>query len=161
MKSGDIKKIDKASIIQLCSSQVVIDLKSAVKELVENSLDAGAKNIGKLSIDHQFIDIKFYNYGLQGFEVVDDGSGIKEVDFDILAKRGTTSKISEFDDIYAVKTMGFRGEALSSLCNIANLTIQTKQASQSTGWFVKFNRMGDVLSKEQMAKKVSVFFIMY
>ena len=161
MKSGDIKKIDKASIIQLCSSQVVIDLKSAVKELVENSLDAGAKNIGKLSIDHQFIDIKFYNYGLQGFEVVDDGSGIKEVDFDILAKRGTTSKISEFDDIYAVKTMGFRGEALSSLCNIANLTIQTKQASQSTGWFVKFNHMGDVISKEQMAKKVSVFLIMY
>jgi len=66
---------------------------------------------------------------LQGYEVVDDGSGIKEVDFDILAKRGTNSKNSEFDDIYAVKTMGFRGEALSSLCNIANLTIQTKQAS--------------------------------
>ena len=94
---------------------------------------------------------------MQGFEVVDDGSGIKEVDFDILAKRGTTSKISEFDDIYAVKTMGFRGEALSSLCNIANLTIQTKQASQSTGWVVKFNHMGDVLTKEQMAKKVSSF----
>jgi DNA mismatch repair ATPase MutL len=58
--------------------------------------------------------------------VVDDGSGIKEVDFDILAKRGTTSKISEFEDIYSVRTMGFRGEALSSMCNIANLTIQTK-----------------------------------
>ena len=97
---------------------------------------------------------------MQGFEVVDDGSGIKEVDFDILAKRGTTSKISEFDDIYAVKTMGFRGEALSSLCNIANLTIQTKQASQSTGWVVKFNHMGDVLTKEQMAKKVSSVLLM-
>lgn len=55
--------------------------------------------------------------------MIDDGSGIKEVDFDIIAKRGTTSKISEFDDIYAVKTMGFRGEALSSICNIANLTL--------------------------------------
>ena len=86
--------------------------------------------------------------------MVDDGSGIKEVDFDIVAKRGTTSKISEFDDIFAVKTMGFRGEALSSLCNIGNLTIQTKQPSQSTGWAVKFNHMGEVLSKEQMAKKV-------
>ena len=54
MNLGDIKKIDKASIIQLCSSQVVIDLKSAVKELVENSLDAGAKNIGKDSIHYRF-----------------------------------------------------------------------------------------------------------
>ncbi len=48
--SGDIKKIDKTSIIQICSSQVVIDLKSAVKELIENSLDAGAKNIGNKPI---------------------------------------------------------------------------------------------------------------
>lgn len=100
------------------------------------------------------LDIKFYNYGLNGFEVIDDGKGIKEVDFDVIAKRGTTSKISEFEDIYSVKTMGFRGEALSSLCNIANLSLQTKQPSQSTGWQVKFSHMGDVTSKEQMAKKV-------
>jgi len=51
---GDIKKIDKTSIIQICSSQVVIDLKSAVKELIENSLDAGAKNIGKLLEHHYY-----------------------------------------------------------------------------------------------------------
>jgi len=55
--------------------------------------------------------------------VVDDGKGIKEADFDVIAKRGTTSKIREFDDIYAIKSLGFRGEALSSLCNIANVTI--------------------------------------
>jgi DNA mismatch repair protein PMS2 len=81
-----------------------------------------------------FLDVKFNNYGLGGFEVIDDGHGIKEKDFEIVAKRGTTSKIAEFDDIYAVKTMGFRGEALSSLCNISNLVIQTKQAGQETGW---------------------------
>jgi DNA mismatch repair protein PMS2 len=54
MSAGDIKKIDKTSIIQICSSQVVIDLKSAVKELIENSLDAGAKNIGKLFENHSY-----------------------------------------------------------------------------------------------------------
>ena len=53
--------------------------------------------------------------------------------------------------------MGFRGEALSSLCNIANLVIQTKLESQRTGWQVKFTHMGDVISKEQMAKKVRMF----
>ena len=65
--------------------------------------------------------------GLNGFEVSDNGKGISEVDFEIIAKRGTTSKIREFDDIYAVKSLGFRGEALSSLCNIANVTIVTKR----------------------------------
>lgn len=131
-------------------------MKSAVKELVENSLDAAAKNIGNKYACSFNLDIKFYNYGLNGFEVIDDGKGIKEVDFHVIAKRGTTSKISEFEDIYSVKTMGFRGEALSSLCNIANLSLQTKQASQNTGWQVKFSHMGDVTSKEQMAKKVLI-----
>ncbi len=90
---------------------MIIDLKSAVKELVENSLDAGCKNM----------EIKFYASGLNGFEVIDDGKGINEEDFEIIAKRGTTSKISEFDDIYRVKSLGFRGEALSSLCNVASV----------------------------------------
>ena len=53
--------------------------------------------------------------------------------------------------------MGFRGEALSSLCNIANLTIQTKQRDQETGWLVTFDHLGNVVSKEKMAKKVREF----
>jgi DNA mismatch repair protein PMS2 len=56
---------------------------------------------------------------LHGFEVADNGCGIQEKDFEILAKRGTTSKISEFEDIYAIKSLGFRGEALSSICAMA------------------------------------------
>ena len=119
-----IRAIDKASILQICSSQVVIDLKSAVKELVENSIDA----------DSSMVEVKFYNSGMLGFEVTDNGKGVKEEDFEIIAKRGTTSKIREFDDIYQVKSLGFRGEALSSLCNIATLTILTKRADQETGW---------------------------
>ena len=53
----------------------------------------------------------------------DDGAGIGEKDFEIIAKRGTTSKIQEFEDIYQIKSLGFRGEALSSLCNVANVII--------------------------------------
>lgn len=121
---SDIKKIDSLSILQICSAQVVVDLKSAVKELVENSLDAGCKNM----------EIKFFGSGLNGFEVSDDGKGIKEEDFELIAKRGTTSKIREFEDIYAIKSLGFRGEALSSLCNIANVTISTKMEAWQTGW---------------------------
>jgi DNA mismatch repair protein PMS2 len=83
---AEIKAIDKASILQLCSSQVIIDLKSAVKELVENSVDAEAT----------VVEVKFFNSGLLGFEVTDNGKGVSEEDFEIIAKRGTTSKISEF-----------------------------------------------------------------
>ena len=61
---------------------------------------------------------KHFNSGLNGFEVTDNGKGIKEADFAIVCKRGTTSKIQDFSDIYSIKSLGFRGEALSSLCNI-------------------------------------------
>ena len=96
---------------------MVTDLKSAVKELVENSLDAECTNI----------EVKFSNSGLFGFEVTDNGKGIKETDFENICKRGTTSKIQNFDDIFSIKSLGFRGEALSSLCNISKVSILTKR----------------------------------
>ena len=67
-RGGSIQRIDKTSILQICSAQVVIDMKSAVKELVENSLDAGAT----------LLEIKFLSSGLNGFEVTDNGKGIGE-----------------------------------------------------------------------------------
>ena len=98
-------------------------------------------------------EAKFFSSGLNGFEVTDNGKGIREVDFEIIAKRGTTSKIAEFNDIYAVKSLGFRGEALSSLCNIADLTILTKRASDETGWSLKFDHLGNLTTKEKVSKK--------
>ena len=109
---------------------MVTDLKSAVKELVENSLDAESDQI----------EVKFFNFGLGGFEVTDNGKGIRQEDFKIVCKRGTTSKISEFNDIYSIKSLGFRGEALSSLCAMGVVTIATKQQTQETGWFLTFDK---------------------
>lgn len=99
------------------------------------------------------VDIKFFSSGLLGFEVSDNGKGICESDFDIIAKRGTTSKISEFEDIYAIKSLGFRGEALSSLCNIARVTISTKRKSDETGWHLKFDHMGNLVGKEKVSRQ--------
>jgi len=84
-----------------------------VKELVENSLDAGSTSI----------EVKFSTSGLNGFEVSDNGKGISQEDFPLVCKRGTTSKISEYADIFSIKSLGFRGEALSSLCNIGVVVI--------------------------------------
>ena len=142
IEGGAIKRIDKASVLQICSAQVVVDLKSAVKELVENSLDAEASQI----------EIKFIGSGLSGFEVSDDGVGISEKDFEMIAKRGTTSKISTYEEIYSLKSMGFRGEALSSLCNIANVTIQTKKRDANTGWVLKFDHSGTLVEKAPVAR---------
>lgn len=137
-----IKAIDKETVLQICSSQVVVDLKSAVKELVENSLDANSTQI----------DVKFFSSGLLGFEVIDNGKGIKEMDFENVCLRGTTSKIQDFEDIYKIKSLGFRGEALSSLCNIGTLSIMTKQKGCETGWSLKFNQLGVLISKEKCQK---------
>jgi len=86
--SSAIKSIDAASIHRITSGQVVIDLQTAVKELLENSLDAGATNIGGCSImlwlcsTHHVSEVKFKNHGLTSIEVVDNGSGIAEKDHD-------------------------------------------------------------------------------
>lgn len=84
---GSIKSLDKNSIHKLCSSQVVLTLGIAIKELIENSVDAGATKIGTnsyLFIESQIIEIKLKNYGSDSIEVIDDGSGINESDFNTL-----------------------------------------------------------------------------
>ena len=69
-----LNRIDQKSILQICSNQVITDLKGAIKELVENSIDANARTI----------EIKFIQYGLDGIEVADDGKGIHEGDYEIV-----------------------------------------------------------------------------
>jgi DNA mismatch repair protein PMS2 len=89
-------------------------LSSAVKELVENSLDAGATDI-KISLK---------DFGEEWFQVIDNGCGISLNNCKILALKHHTSKLSEFHDLQSLTTFGFRGEASSSLCALGNLTLK-------------------------------------
>lgn len=82
-----VKQIDQLSIHKITSGQVVIDLPTAVKELIENSLDAGATNLGKFlffrpTCSHYQEEVKFKQHGLDSIEVIDNGSGIDEKDHD-------------------------------------------------------------------------------
>ncbi|KIM43925.1 hypothetical protein M413DRAFT_371356 [Hebeloma cylindrosporum] len=104
-----IKAIDKSSIHRITSGQVVVDLQTAVKELLENSVDAGATNV----------EVRFKNFGLTSIEVVDNGSGIPENDHDSIALKHHTSKLETYSDLSSIHTFGFRGEALSSLCALS------------------------------------------
>ncbi|KAG1824903.1 DNA mismatch repair protein MutL [Suillus subaureus] len=131
---GSIRAIDGHSVHRITSGQVVIDLQTAVKELVENSLDARATNI----------EVRFLNYGLKSIEVIDNGCGIAPKDYDSVALKHHTSKLAAFEDLSTVLTFGFRGEALSSLCALSDgVTLTTATANEAP--------MGTILEMDRTA----------
>lgn len=113
-----IKAIEDRSVHQIQSGQVIVDLCSVCKELVENSLDAGATSI----------ELRFKNQGLDAIEVQDNGKGIGPDDFESIALKHHTSKLSNYEDLTSLDTFGFRGEALSSLCALSKFHILTARA---------------------------------
>eukprot|EP01137_Pigoraptor_chileana_P005804 Opistho-2@49384 len=132
-----IRAIDARSVHQICSGQVVLTLANAVKELVENSLDAGATNI----------EVRLREYGSEAVEVIDNGSGIEPSDYEALTLKHYTSKIATFDDLTSVSTFGFRGEALSSLCALGKLAVVTRTAAQEAGVRLEFDSGGRIVSQ--------------
>ncbi|CAI4051773.1 hypothetical protein SUVZ_14G2380 [Saccharomyces uvarum] len=110
-----INQINDIDVHRITSGQVITDLTTAVKELVDNSIDANASQI----------EITFKDYGLESIECSDNGDGIDPSNYEFLALKHYTSKISKFQDVAKVETLGFRGEALSSLCAIANMSVIT------------------------------------
>ncbi|OXV08658.1 hypothetical protein Egran_03578 [Elaphomyces granulatus] len=116
-----IKAIESRSVHQIQSGQVIVDLCSVVKELVENSLDAGATSI----------EVRFKTHGLGLIEVQDNGTGISPTNYENVALKHYTSKLSTYEDLSSLQTFGFRGEALSSLCALSDVHIVTAQADQA------------------------------
>ncbi|KAH8857913.1 Mismatch repair endonuclease PMS2 [Schistosoma japonicum] len=116
-----ISRLDKNLVHKICSGQVVVTLASAVKELLENSIDAKSTKIGfpTFLVDVLIIEIRLRGHGSESIEVIDNGVGIGEEDFESLTGKYCTSKLNTFDDLSCVETYGFRGEALSSLCHLA------------------------------------------
>ncbi|KFU93880.1 Mismatch repair endonuclease PMS2, partial [Chaetura pelagica] len=135
--AGAIQPIDRRSVHRICSGQVVLSLGTAVKELVENSLDAGATNI----------DIKLKDHGAELIEVSDNGAGVEEENFEGLTLKHYTSKIQDFSDLVHVETFGFRGEALSSLCALSDVTIFTYHKSAKVGTRLVFDHNGKITQK--------------
>ncbi|XP_003702377.2 mismatch repair endonuclease PMS2 [Megachile rotundata] len=142
-KSKKINAINKQTIHQICSGQVVFDLATAIKELVENSLDSGAT----------LIDIKLKDYGQSCISISDNGSGVLEEDFEGLGLKHHTSKLKEFSDLTEVDTFGFRGEALSSLCSLAELSIITRHSTSEHGFKLEFDHNGILQKKEACARE--------
>ncbi|KAF2017976.1 DNA mismatch repair protein MutL [Aaosphaeria arxii CBS 175.79] len=139
-----IKPIEGRSVHQIQSGQVIVDLCSVAKELVENSVDAGATSI----------EVRFKNHGLDAIEVQDNGAGIAAADFDTLALKHYTSKLSTYSDLTSLSTFGFRGEALSSLCALSKFHVVTARADDGPkGTKLEFEQSGKLKGTSVVAAK--------
>lgn len=108
---------------QIAAGEVIQRPASCLKELVENSLDAGATKI----------DVLVSDAGRTLLQVIDNGKGMSETDLRMAFERHATSKIKEAADIFQLRTMGFRGEALASICAVAQVEVQSRRAEDETG----------------------------
>ncbi|GFO28622.1 mismatch repair endonuclease pms2 [Plakobranchus ocellatus] len=143
-EASSIKAIDKTSVHRICSGQVVLTLATAVKELVENSIDAGATSV----------EVKLKDYGSESIEVIDNGFGVEEKNFEGLTLKHHTSKLQDFEDLISVSTFGFRGEALSSLCALSNMTIITRHKSNAVGTRLEFDQNGKISAKKSAPRQI-------
>ena len=135
---GNIVLLDELTINKIAAGEVIERPASVVKEMVENSIDAGATSIT--------VEIK--NGGISFIKVSDNGKGIASDDLEIAFERHATSKIRSADDLNTVTSMGFRGEALASIAAIANVELVSKTEEQQIGYRVVVEA-GDVLEKEE------------
>ena len=139
---GKIVLLDDLTINQIAAGEVIERPASVVKELVENSIDANAKNIT--------VEIK--NGGISYIKVTDDGSGIMPDDMEIAFERHATSKIRKAEDLDNVKSMGFRGEALASIAAIAKVELVSKTPDSDMGYVV-YAEGGNVTDKHESGSK--------
>ena len=134
---GNIVLLDDLTINKIAAGEVIERPASVIKEMVENSIDAGATNI--------VVEIK--NGGISFIKIADNGKGIAQDDLEIAFERHATSKIRSADDLNTVTSMGFRGEALASIAAISNVELVSKTQEQQNGYRVVVEA-GDILEKE-------------
>ena len=112
---------------QIAAGEVIQRPASVIKELVENSVDAGATTIHVVVVDA----------GRTMIQVIDDGKGMSETDARLSFERHATSKIAQADDLFALHTMGFRGEALASIAAVAHVELQTRREADEVGTCIR------------------------
>jgi len=145
---GKIRPLSKEMIGKIAAGEVVERPAAAVKELVENSLDAGATTV----------TVEIREGGLDYIRVTDNGCGIDESDIRMAFERHATSKIRKDEELDAIATLGFRGEALASIAAVAHVTLITRTADRDTGLKV-LNEGGSIVSVEEHACPVGTNII--
>ena len=126
MQSNRIHSLDPKLVNQIAAGEIIERPASMLKELIENSLDAGATSI----------DIEVENAGIKRLKITDNGHGILKQDLAMALSRHATSKIADLTDLEQIATLGFRGEALPSIASVTRLTIKSKERDAEQAWMV-------------------------
>ena len=138
VRTARIRKLEGNVIDKIAAGEVVERPASVSKELIENSIDAGATKI----------DIEILSGGLEGILIRDDGSGIHQDEISLALARHATSKLVVFDSLEQIKTLGFRGEALPSIASVSRLFLTTRTEADAHGWRIACDGGGAVSEPE-------------
>lgn len=145
--SGIIKLLPDHIANQIAAGEVIQRPASVVKEMVENAIDAGATKI----------QVFIKDAGKTLIQIIDNGDGMNESDAILCFERHATSKVANADDLFALKTKGFRGEALASIAAISHVTLKTRQASSETGTLLEIEG-SKIVSNDQTVCPVGTSF---
>ncbi|MEL9999116.1 MAG: DNA mismatch repair endonuclease MutL [Thermoplasmata archaeon] len=135
---GKIKELDEKTRSLIAAGEVIERPANVVKELVENSIDANSKTI----------NVILENGGKSSIIVIDDGEGMDEEDAILSIKKHTTSKITKIEDLYSLRTLGFRGEALFSIASVSRMEMWTGTSNENLSTYI-YVEFGKIVKKEK------------
>ena len=143
-----LKKLDKKTIDQITSNISIPSLTDIVKELIDNSLDSGCS----------LVRLEIVEGGTKSILISDNGCGIPASNFETLCQRGTTTKLSSFEDVFKIKSFGFRGQALSAISHLCDLTLITKTKDDKNIYKVDYDNEGKILNKDILPENSDIFY---